>query len=126
MTNIRDDSCPYLRKGESSFTLECAHIIPHYLGEESENDVDVQLTFRSKCANVKGQQRARTWALLNLFSGLELCEALSGPMIDSPQNMLALQHDHHKAFGEMRLWFTEVEVQSTPHHTPLDYGTYLF
>src|ERR1700724_3817019 len=110
MTHIRDDSCPDLMEFERSITLECAHIIPHYLGEESENQVDVQLTFR-KCANVKGQQKQKTWALLNLFSGLGLHDMLSGPLIDSLQNMLALQHDHHKAFGEMRLWFTESEVQ---------------
>jgi HNH endonuclease len=110
MTNIRDDSCPDLMEFERSLTLECAHIIPHYLGEESENLVDVQLTFH-KCANVKGQQKQKTWALLNQFSGLPLHDLLSGSSIDSLKNMLALQHDHHKAFGEMRLWFTESEVQ---------------
>ena len=110
MTNIKDDSYPNLMEGEPSFTLECAHIIPHYLGEESENDADVRVTFR-KCANVKTQQRSRTWALLNQFSGLPLHDLLSGSSIDSLKNMLALQHDHHKAFGEMRLWFTESEVQ---------------
>jgi len=117
MTNIKDDSYPGLVAGEPSFTLECAHIIPHYLGEESENDADVRVTFR-KCANVKMQQKSKTWALLNQFSGLPLHDMLSGPLIDSTENILVLQHDNHKAFGEMRLWFTESEVQSTPvtHH----------
>jgi hypothetical protein len=62
----------------------------------------------------KGCQKSRTWALLNQFSGLDLRRMLSGPLIDSFENVLALQHDHHKAFGEMRLWFTESEVQPTP------------
>lgn len=125
MTNIKDDSYPGLMEGEPSCTLECAHIIPHYLGEESENVKDVRVTFR-KCANVQIEQKSRTWALLNQFSGLPLHNMLSGPLIDSVENILALQHDLHKAFGEMKLWFTESEVHSIPHHTPLDYDTYLF
>ena len=77
-------------------------------------------------ANIQIKQKGRTWALLNQFSGLELHGMLSGPLIDSVENVFALQHDHHKAFGEMRLWFTESEVQSTPHRTTtLDYDTYL-
>ena len=48
MTNIKDDSYPGLTEGERSFTLECAHIIPHYLGEETENAEDIRATFR-KC-----------------------------------------------------------------------------
>src|SRR5271170_1661217 len=125
MSNIKDESYPGLMESEGSITLECAHIIPHYLGEESENQEDVQITFR-KCANVKMERKSRTWALLNQFSGLGLHAMLSGPLIDSVENIVALQHDNHKAFGDMRLWFTESEVQSTPHHTKLDYDTYLF
>jgi hypothetical protein len=70
------------------------------------------------------KQKLKTWSLLNQFSGIALGDILDSALIDSTQNILALQHDNHKAFGEMRLWFTESEVQSTPHHTPLDYDTY--
>jgi hypothetical protein len=45
MTNIKDDSYPGLMEGEPSVTLECAHIIPHYLGEASENEEDVRILF---------------------------------------------------------------------------------
>ena len=45
MTNIKDDSYPGLIEGERSFTLECAHIIPHYLGEESQDDEEVGSTY---------------------------------------------------------------------------------
>jgi hypothetical protein len=41
MTNIKDNNYPGLTKGEPSISLECAHIIPHYLGEEMENAEDV-------------------------------------------------------------------------------------
>ena len=52
---------------------------------------------------------------------------LSGSEIDSMENILVLQHDHHVAFGEMRLWFTESQVLPTPCRpgsTLLVYDTY--
>ena len=44
MTNIKDNSYPNLRPGDRAVRLECAHIIPHYLGEESESIGDVTFT----------------------------------------------------------------------------------
>jgi len=80
--------------------LRFAHIIPYFLGETSETN-----------SNVQTEHKKRAWTMLGLFAGSDICKVLSGEQIDSLENVIAMQSDHHTAFGEMRLWFTEPEVQ---------------
>jgi hypothetical protein len=60
---------------------------------------------------VQETAKLRTWSLLNLFAGSPVSEMLNGPLIDSVENTIALEKNHHEAIGAMLLWFTERPVQ---------------
>ena len=45
-------------------------------------------------------------------------EMLQGSLIDSLENVLILEKNHHEAFGQMRLWFTERPVRLPPATQP--------
>jgi len=49
--------------------------------------------------------------MLGTFAGSDICKVLSGAHIDSLENVIAMEPNHHRAFGAMRLWFTEPVVQ---------------
>jgi hypothetical protein len=51
-----------------------------------------------------------TWSLLNMFAGWEVHNYLRGNKIDSLDNLIILQKDHHSRFGAMNLWFVETPV----------------
>jgi hypothetical protein len=46
-----------------------------------------------------------------MFSGSPIDQLLGGPLIDSVENTIALEKNHHHAFGAMKLWFTERPVR---------------
>jgi|SRR5271170_860178 hypothetical protein len=70
-------------------------------------------------ANAQDPIRATSpWSLLNWFSGETVSDQLRGQKIDSLENVLMLEKNHHDKFGSMRLWFTERPVQ--PITTPTD------
>ena len=61
-------------------------------------------------ADYQETRRKRTWTLLNLFAGWQVHNYLKGTKIDSTENLIVLQHDHHWFFGGLNLWFVETQV----------------
>jgi len=58
--------------------------------------------------------KKRVWQLLADFAGKNLIDTLRGQEIDSLPNLLAMEVNHHLAFGKLDLYFTTPEVTSAP------------
>jgi hypothetical protein len=61
-------------------------------------------------ADYQEATRKHTWSLLNLFAGWKVHDYLKGTKIDSIENLIILQRDHHWFFGGLNLWFVETQV----------------
>jgi hypothetical protein len=61
-------------------------------------------------ADYQRQERKNTWSLLNMFAGLPVHDYLKGSKIDSLENLLILQKEHHYFFGALNLRFMETPV----------------
>ena len=56
------------------------------------------------------EQKQKIWQALGTFAGPELRHKFDGTGIDSLENIIILEHNHHVAFGKLNLWFTPDEV----------------
>ena len=60
------------------------------------------------------ENKRRAWKALECFAGPEVGQFLNGPAIDGLENVIALEHNHHNAFGRFNLWFTEDPIDVIP------------
>ncbi|OJD14934.1 hypothetical protein ACJ73_09027 [Blastomyces percursus] len=97
--DFKDDDGNLLRNEQSNFQyLEVAHILPHCLTTVASRDTDLS------------DSKKNVLRILNMFDP-GIIHLIDGPKIDSPLNALTLTHDHHRAFGEFRIYFEPTSTQ---------------
>ncbi|EGE08746.1 hypothetical protein TEQG_08814 [Trichophyton equinum CBS 127.97] len=98
--NFKDDDGNLLKnKQNDDFQyLDVAHILPHCLTAVASQDTDLS------------DSKKNVLRILDMFDP-GIIHLIDDPKIDSPLNALTLTQDHHRAFGEFRIYFEPTSTQ---------------
>ncbi|KAI1791662.1 hypothetical protein LXA43DRAFT_919976 [Ganoderma leucocontextum] len=87
---------------------ECCHIFPEMLGNTRPVGKDG--------ATREDYMAARLWLILERFGYGHIHDELRGDKVHRLENVLTLDCTLHSAFGNMTMWFEEVEGQADCYH----------
>jgi hypothetical protein len=107
------------RSGGGRTFAEAAHIIPQATNRnirEEDNKVgicDVRSSVDQRGKLVQQFYSAGVWAVLSMFTDVNLAELLAGDLIHRLENIMIMHQTCHRAFGELLLWLKPVEVRTS-------------
>jgi hypothetical protein len=107
VTGYFDRLAPKKPKGTVGYTLEGAHIIPHYL---SQVKIETEPLYFCMPFNCQREQKNKIWQALRQFAGPEISDEPEGQNIDVLENIIILEKNAHVEFGKFNLWFTPDKV----------------
>ncbi|OAL62626.1 hypothetical protein A7C99_5008 [Trichophyton rubrum] len=94
-----DDGNPLKNKRNDEFGyLQVAHILPHCLTAVASQNTELS------------DSKKNVLRILDMFDP-GIIHLIDGPKIDSPLNALTLTHDHHREFGEFKIYFEPTSTQ---------------
>ncbi|EFE41037.1 conserved hypothetical protein [Trichophyton verrucosum HKI 0517] len=94
-----DDGNPLKNKRNDEFGyLQVAHILPHCLTAVASQNTELS------------DSKKNVLRILDMFDP-GIIHLIDGPKIDSPLNALTLTYDHHREFGEFKIYFEPTSTQ---------------